>query len=332
MHMERPTSLGGFPTARACATEVSTVSDIDMSSDRMSIDAQLVGRLIAAQFPRWAGLPIARVECDGWDNSTFHLGAHMKVRLPSAARYVAQVEKEYRWLPRLAPLLPLPIPAPLAVGAPGEGYPWPWAVYRWLDGEPASRDNVADPRRFALDLAGFLVALQRIDAAEGPRAGAHNFYRGGPLRVYDAQTRETLAVLAGEVDVVAATEVWEAALAATWSVPPVWVHGDVSAGNLLVQEGRLRAVIDFGSSGVGDPACDLVIAWTLLEGEGREAFRAALPVDGGTWARGRGWALWKALITLAQCLTTDATEAAGERRIIDYVLAEHRRLTGQGGR
>jgi aminoglycoside phosphotransferase (APT) family kinase protein len=298
------------------------VSEIDTSSDRLPIDAHLVLRLISAQFPQWADLPVTPVASDGWDNSTFHLGAHMKVRLPSAARYVAQVDKEYRWLPRLAPRLPLPIPVPLAVGAPGEGYPFPWSVYQWLDGEPASVTPIADMRQIALDLAGFLVALQRIDATGGPPAGAHNFYRGGPLRVYDAQTRQTLDVLAGDVDTAAATAAWDAALAATWSGPPVWVHGDVSAGNLLVKGGRLSAVIDFGSSAVGDPACDLVIAWTLLEGESREAFRAAMPADGATWARGRGWALWKALITLAQHREANPVEAAQARRVVQAVLED----------
>jgi aminoglycoside phosphotransferase (APT) family kinase protein len=293
---------------------------------KADITVALVSQLVAAQFPQWAHLPIRPVEVDGWDNTTFRLGEDMSVRLPSAERYILQVEKEHRWLPRLAPLLPLPIPVPLVMGAPGAGYPWPWSIYRWLEGEPATIERIADLRQFAITLAHFLTALQRIDPTGGPPPGPHNFYRGGPLTVYGAETRNTIAALDGMIDTDAATEVWEAALTAHWHGLPVWVHGDVAAGNLLVKEGRLHAVIDFGSSGVGDPACDLVIAWTLLSGESREAFRATLPTDGATWARGRGWALWKALITLAEYIHSDAVKAGEARRVMKEVLAEHKHV------
>ena len=289
------------------------------------IDAALVRRLIAAQFPRWADLPVEPVEVGGWDNRTFHLGARMTVRLPSAAAYAPQVEKEHRWLPTLAPLLPLPIPVPLAKGYPAAGYPWPWSVYRWLDGETANDGYIADLRRFADALARFLGALYRIDPAGGPPPGPHNFFRGGPLAVYDLETRQAIAALGGEIDTDAAGAVWEAALATVWTGPPVWFHGDVAAGNLLVKNGRLGAVIDFGTSGVGDPACDLAIAWTLLRGESRDAFRAALGLDDATWARGRGWALWKGLITLAEHRRTSTPEAREARGVIDEVLADHSR-------
>jgi len=292
-----------------------------MHPDKFPIDASLVRRLVAAQFPQWAHLPIRPVEFGGWDNRTFQLGEQMTVRLPSAAAYARQVEKEQRWLPKLAPHLPLPIPVPLAMGQPGDGYPWHWSVYRWLDGEVATIEGIADLRQFALDLADFLVALYRVDATGGPAPGRHNFYRGGPLTVYDGETRQAIAALEGTIDTDAATAVWEDALAATWRGSPVWVHGDVAAGNLLVETGRLSAVIDFGSSGVGDPACDLAIAWTLFSGESREMFRAAIPLDEATWARGRGWTLWKALITLAALPGSDARAASTSRRIIDDVLA-----------
>jgi aminoglycoside phosphotransferase (APT) family kinase protein len=292
-------------------------------ADQVHIDVSLVRRLVTTQFPQWADLPIKPVEFGGWDNRTFHLGEHMTVRLPSAERYILQVEKEHRWLPRLAPLLPLPIPVPLAMGMPAEGYPWHWSVYRWLDGEIATIAHIADLREFASTLAHFLVALQRVDATGGPPPGKHNFFRGGPLTVYDGETRQALKALDGTIDTDAATAVWEAALAATWRGSPVWVHGDVSSGNLLVESGRLSAVIDFGSSGVGDPACDLYIAWTFLEGDSREAFRAALPLDRATWARGRGWTLWKALITLAEHININCVKAGEARRVIDEVLADH---------
>jgi aminoglycoside phosphotransferase (APT) family kinase protein len=295
-----------------------------MHGDEVIIDSALVTRLVATQFSQWKQLPIKPVEFGGWDNRTFYLGDRMTVRLPSAKGYAAQVEKEHRWLPKLAPFLPLPIPVPLAMGLPSDGYPWHWSVYRWLDGEVATIERISDLRQFAITLAQFLVALQRIDATGGPSAGPHNFFRGGPLTVYDEETRQAIATLEGKIDSDAAIALWEAALATTWSGPPVWVHGDVSADNLLVQRGRLCAVIDFGSSGVGDPACDLSIAWTLFRGESRQAFWAALPVDNATWARARGWTLWKALIVMAGALSSDPLQVRKSQRVIDEVLADHR--------
>jgi aminoglycoside phosphotransferase (APT) family kinase protein len=293
-------------------------------ADEVDINVSLVGRLVASQFPQWADLPVEPVEVDGWDNSTFRLGARMAARLPSAARYAPQVEKEHRWLPKLAPLLPLPIPVPLAKGVPSEGYPFNWSVYRWIEGETAAVGRIDNLVEFAKALADFLSALQRMDPAGGPPPGRHNFFRGGPLTVYDAETRRALAALDGRIETDAASAVWEAALAATWHGSPVWFHGDVAWGNLLVVEGRLSAVIDFGTSGVGDPSCDLAIAWTLFEGESRDAFRAVLQPDDATWARGRGWTLWKALITLAEHIDTNPVEARTSRCVIDEVLNDHK--------
>lgn len=295
-----------------------------MAFERLPIDSGLARRLIAAQFPEWAHLPIRQVLPGGNDNRTFRLGEELLVRLPSHKAYAAGVEKEQRWLPALAAQLPLPIPAPVGLGAPTDDYPCPWSVYRWLDGETAATAPPADLAQFAEDLAGFLLALQAIDAADGPAAGRHSFHRGGALAVYDAQTREAIAALGEAIDGPAATEAWEAALASAWTAPPIWVHGDVAVNNLLVADGRLCGVIDFGASAVGDPACDLVIAWTLFEGGSREAFRRGLPLDAATWARGRGWALWKALITLAN---PDGFDPPGQRasaQVLAAVLAEHR--------
>lgn len=297
----------------------------DMPAKKVDISVPLVRVLVGEQFPQFSHLPIKPVETSGWDNRTFRLGADMTVRLPSAEAYAAQVEKEQRWLPRLAPLLPLPIPVPLAMGIPAGGYPWHWSIYRWIDGANASIDGIADPNQFPTALAQFLIALQRIDPAGGPSPGRHNFFRGGALAIYDAETRRAIATLDGKVDANAVTAVWEAALQATWHGSPVWLHGDVSAANLLVNNGRLSAVIDFGSSGVGDPACDLTIAWTLFSRESREAFRAALPVDGATWARARGWAVWKGLITIAEHMITNPIKAGQARRVIEDVIADVRR-------
>ena len=302
--------------------------------DNADITPTLVARLVAAQFPQWAHLPVTPVDLDGWDNTTVRLGKELSVRLPSGDAYIAQVDKEHRWLPILGRQLPLPIPEPVARGRPGCGFPRPWSIYRWLDGENASIERVGDLTQFATDLAGFLVALYEIDATDGPLPGAHNFFRGGPINTYDAETRESIEMLADEIDAKTATDVWEAAIGEGWDRVPVWVHGDITGTNLLVADGRLTAVIDFGCSAVGDPACDLVMAWTFLAGESREAFRRILRLDDATWARGRGWALWKALITLAhgKMKRSDADAAARRfgwrsdaRSVIDEVIADHRR-------
>jgi aminoglycoside phosphotransferase (APT) family kinase protein len=290
---------------------------------RISVDAELVRRLVADQFPQWADLPVRPVANGGWDNWTFHLGSGMSVRLPSAAEYALAVEKEHRWLPELAPYLPVPIPVPLAKGAPGAGYPYSWSVYSWLDGEPAAADRIADPVRFAIDLAGFLSALQGIDPTGGPLPGLHNWFRGGTLRTYGREVQRALTALDGHVDVDLAREIWDDALDASWDGAQRWFHGDVAQGNLLVAGGELAAVIDFGTCGVGDPACDLAIAWTLLTTEGRRAFRERLSVDGAMWARGRGWALWKTLTACARTLGRAEEEAASARRVLGEILAEY---------
>ncbi|MEX2373939.1 MAG: aminoglycoside phosphotransferase family protein [Dehalococcoidia bacterium] len=293
-----------------------------------------MARLVAAQFPQWADLPVSPVELDGWDNTTFRLGDTMSVRLPSANAYVAQVEKEHRWLPVLGPGLPLPIPEPLALGVPALGFPRPWSVYRWIEGEPATARTVDDLGRFAGDLAAFLAALYRCDAGDGPAAGAHSHSRGAHVSAWDAQTRDAIERLGNGIDGDGAAEVWRAAVESRWEQAPVWVHGDVTGANLLVRNGRLSAVIDFGCSATGDPACDTTIAWTFLDGKSRALFMSQLPVDAATWARGRGWALWKALLELVGDLAEPgrAERSAARfgwrrspREVVDEVIADHRR-------
>lgn len=298
---------------------------------RDQLDAALAARLVAAQFPEWADLPVRPVAVNGWDNRTFRLGDTMTVRLPTHERYVAAIDKEQTWLPRLAPHLPLPIPVPLALGAPAADYPWPWSVRRWIDGHLATRDRVTDHVAFGRDLAGFLVALVGVDPSGGPAAGTHSFFRGAPLTVYDGETRAALATLGTRVDGPAALGVWTAALDAPWTGEPVWFHGDVASGNLLVDDaGQLAAVLDFGTCGVGDPACDLVLAWTLLDGPGRAALRAAMPADDAMWARAAGWALWKALITIA-APDADPQTAAAATETMSAVLADHPRARARRG-
>jgi len=294
-----------------------------MHADEVVTDASVVHRLLAAQFPQWAELPIEPVRSAGTDNAIYRLGDEMAIRLPRIERVVDQVDKEHRWLPRLAPLLPLAIPTPLARGTPGCGYPWDWSVHRWIAGENALIERIADPRQAAIDLAKFITALRRIDATGGPSPGAHNFFRGVPLTMRDARTRETIASLRGTIDCDAATAVWESALhAPMWRGEPVWIHGDLQSGNLLAVDGRLTAIIDFGGLGVGDPACDVMAAWTYVPAKHRDDFRAALGVDDATWARGRGWALSVSLFILPYYGSTNPVLVNIARRAIAEVLAD----------
>lgn len=264
------------------------------------IHTALVQRLIKTQFPQWADLPIRPVKKSGWDNRTYHLGDDMSVRLPSAARYAAQVQKEQQWLPVLAPHLPLAVPEPLAKGVPSAGYPFHWSVMSWLSGETLADQPRQTQQHVAADLAQFLNALRKVPAAQGPLPGAHNFYRGGDLRIYDQEVRHCLQQLGSAVDHDAVLSLWNRACHSVWTASPVWLHGDVAAGNLLVDQEKLSAVIDFGSCGIGDPACDLTIAWTVFEGDARDAFKRTIGVDSQTWTRAAGWAVWKALLELCK--------------------------------
>jgi aminoglycoside phosphotransferase (APT) family kinase protein len=292
-----------------------------MHADEIDLDARLVARLVAEQFPHWAGLPVEPVPSSGTDNAMYRLGADLAVRLPRIPGAAGDVELEQRWLPRLGPQLPVAVPEPLGVGTPAESYPWPWSVYRWLDGENPDVENLTDPGQLAIDLAGFIAALQRIDPAGAPRSG-----RGVPLRHRDPATREAIAALrttTEAIDLDAVTDIWDETLnTPPWTCPALWLHSDLSPGNILLTAGRLSAVIDFAGVGIGDPACDLMIAWNLLPAATRPAFRAALDVDDATWRRGRGWALSVALIQLPYYRTTNPALAVSSRHVISEVLAE----------
>jgi aminoglycoside phosphotransferase (APT) family kinase protein len=290
-----------------------------MHDGEVDTDASLVRRLLVAQFPEWADLSIERVRSKGTDNAIYRLGDDMAVRLPRIDWAIDQVDKEHRWLSKLAPHLPLAIPVPVARGSPAEGYPWEWGVYRWLEGDEVTIGHLADLDRAAADLAAFVVALHGIDPTGGPPGG-----RGEPLSTRDAETRAAIASMEGTLDAAAVTQAWEAALRVPeWGRPPVWTHGDIQPGNLLAVDGRITAVIDFGVLGLGDPSCDLIVAWNLLSGESRVVFRAAIDVDDATWARGRGWALSVALLYIPYYLHTNPAGVEDARRVVEEVLLDH---------
>ncbi|WKA56514.1 aminoglycoside phosphotransferase family protein [Planococcus shixiaomingii] len=263
----------------------------------ITITNEVVKKLINDQFPEWSDLEIKPVKTSGNDNRTFHLGEHMAIRLPSAEPYVPQVEKEQKWLPLLAKELSLPIPTPIAKGNPTKEYSFPWSINKWLVGESLTLSNIHNINQFARDLGAFLVELQSIEVNGGPLAGPHNFYRGGNIAVYDQESKKVIEQNKDSLNVPLLNEIWELALDSTWKENPVWVHGDIAPGNILVREGKLAAVIDFGILGVGDPSCDMAIAWTFFDNQSRQIFRETLKADEETWNRARGWALWKALIT-----------------------------------
>ncbi|WP_190126722.1 aminoglycoside phosphotransferase family protein [Streptomyces inusitatus] len=286
------------------------------------IDGELVRRLIAGQFPRWAGLAVERWPSGGTVNAMYRLGDDMVVRLPLVRGGAKDVSTEQEWLPRLAPLLPTRIPEVLGAGKPAEGYPWPWSVHRWLAGVHPESGALSEPLTLAEDLAAFVASMWSVTLPGAPKA-----HRGGPLASLDAETRAAVEELRGipeeGVDGDAVSAVWEEALRAPLrDGPPVWLHADLMPGNLLVEDGRLTSVIDFGCMGWGDPACDLFPAWNLLPRDAREVFREALGVDEATWIRGRGRTLSQALIALPYYRTTNPVMAGNARQVIRAVLDE----------
>ncbi|MFI6858923.1 aminoglycoside phosphotransferase family protein [Streptomyces sp. NPDC050421] len=292
-----------------------------MHADEPATDAALVHRLIAAQFPRWAGLPATRVGTAGTANAMYRLGEDLVVRLPRTAGSADDTAKEHRWLPRLAPALPVAVPVPLGAGVPGYGYPYPWSVYGWLDGKCPTAGDTTEAAPLARDLAEFVTALHRIDPADGPSS-----YRSEPLTARDREVRKALADLTTEIDVAAVADVWETALRAPAPTgPPVWIHADLQPGNMLTADRRLTAVIDFGCLGLGDAAVDLIAAWYVLPAGARDTFRAAAEADDAAWARGIGWALSIALMELQHYRETNAFMADTARHVIAEILAGRRR-------
>jgi aminoglycoside phosphotransferase (APT) family kinase protein len=290
-----------------------------MHADEVDIDVDLVRGLVAARFPHWADLPITPVTSSGTDNAMFRLGPDLVVRLPRIPGAAADVEAELRWLPQLAPHLPVAIPEVVAMGAPTDEYPWPWSVNRWLTGRNPQVDSLVEPEDLANDLAEFITALRAVDPTGGPR-----LTRSGPLAGRDEATRAAIAASSGLIDTDALLGIWAETVTVPGSAPHTWAHGDLSPGNVLIDQGRLGAVIDFAACGVGEPTVDLIVAWNLLPAAARPILRAALDVDDATWACGRGWALSISVIQLPYYRDTNPALAANSRHVLEQIIADQR--------
>jgi aminoglycoside phosphotransferase (APT) family kinase protein len=288
-----------------------------MHQGEVDIDADLVARLVATQFPHLTDLPIREVQPTGTVNAIYRLGDHLCARLPRVAWWAAALEHECHWLPKLAPHLSLRVPEPVGQGHPASSYPFTWAIYRWIDGQPYTDERIDDERQAARDLARFVAELRRVDPAGAPRGGRE------PLRELDDDTRTAIGSARDVIDADAATSAWERALQAPpWDGSPVWIHSDLLRPNLLVRDGRLGAVIDFGGAGVGDPATDVIPAWSVFSQTGRDAFRRALDVDNGTWNRARGIALHQAALIIPYYAQTNPAFAAPAKRTVEEILAD----------
>lgn len=281
----------------------------------------LAHKLIAEQFPEYTGLAITDVEKQGHDNRTYKLGNDMLIRMPTAGSYALKVPTEHELLPKLAKHLSLCIPAPIKMGHPSSDYPYPFSIYRWLPGRSVDLLTLSDQNQeqLAYDLAKFLKELHAITDVEGPAPGQHNWWRGEHVSVYNDGAVMQIAELADMIDVNQALSLWDQACATTWNKEPVWIHGDFASGNMLMEGGKLSAIIDFGGVAVGDPACDLVIAWTFLKGNARIIFMREMDLDEDTWLRARAWALWKATYELCQIKDKNSSEAQFQKRVIDEV-------------
>ncbi|PPE03404.1 aminoglycoside phosphotransferase family protein [Holospora curviuscula] len=288
----------------------------------IDITPDLARKLIAEQFPEYPSLPIVDVEKQGHDNRTYRLGNHMLIRMPTAEDYALKVPKEQELLPQLAKRFSVSIPAPIKMGKPSTDYPYPFSIYKWLPGKSINLLTLTaqDKEQLAFDLAKFLKKLQVITDVEGPDPGQHNWWRGDHVSVYGKGAREQIAELVEIIDASKALALWGRACETKWDKKPVWIHGDFAIGNILMDSGKLSAVIDFGGAAVGDPACDLVIAWTYLFGKAREIFISEMDMDTDTWLRARAWTLWKATFELCQIADKNSPEAGLQKRIIDEVM------------
>lgn len=291
-------------------------------TNKIDISIELVKKLVDEQFPQYSNLEIQPVKFTGIDNRTFHLGNDMLIRMPSAEGYAPQVLKEQKWLPVLDKYLDIKIPKPIHLGKSEADYPWNWSIYQFIPGKSVNTLKLTtdEKKELANDLASFIKNLHQVPTKDAPKGGLHNYYRGCHQSIYDKDAREDIETLSDIIDSSKALNLWEKALKSKWMQKPVWVHGDLAIGNLLMQNGKLTAVIDFGCMGIGDPACDLVMAWTFFDDESREIFETKTDLDEDTWNRARAWALWKACFELVEIKDKSSEEALQKIKIINEVI------------
>ena len=290
-----------------------------MHDGEADIDITLVRRLLATQLPHLVDLPVEAIQSTGTVNAIFRIGDDLCARLPRIQRWVAALEKEIEWLPKLAPHLSLAVPEPVAKGEPESGYPFPWAVYRWINSDTFASDHILDERQAGADLAMFVAELRRIEISGAPHSGRK------PLRQLDSNTRAAIESMEGTIDTDAATAAWDICLRAPeWNGRPVWRHCDLLPPNLLVENGNIKAILDFGGAGIGDPAIDVVAAWSVFGKDGRDTFLSTLNVDDGTWARGRGFALHQALLIIPYYHETNPAFVAMAKRTVREIIADLR--------
>lgn len=288
-----------------------------------NINPTLVNAIISCQFPEYSHLAVTKPKKQGHDNHTFKLGKTMIVRLPTQQSYSQAVNKEQRFLPVLAPHLKTRIPKPVRLGMPSNLYPYHFSIYEWIPGKSLDVVNMCDQdkERLSLNMVEFLQELQDI-VVSGPSPGQHNWWRGGHISIYEKDAKKQFSQLSGMIDANKATQLWDAACKTKWSKRPVWIHGDLSAGNILIQKNKLCAVIDFGCMGVGDPACDFGVAWTLFNGKAREVFISKSGINDDVWLRAKAWILWKSTFDLCN-VKNDSAKAIACKNIINDVLNEY---------
>lgn len=293
-----------------------------MHGDEIRVSTALATRLVDREMPDWAGLPVRPLAATGTDNWMFRLGSDKVLRMPRRPSAVTLLRREWDWLPHLRGL-PLAVPEPLALGEPVDDFPHPWMVLSWQDGDTLAARPLADAPPAAEALGGFVRALGDLPGGSGPIAGSANHNRGVPLAVLDETVRRSIGDIARSYSVADLSALWGEALAARpWGGAPLWLHGDLSPGNLLGQDGRLTGVIDFGLMARGDPAVDLTPAWTLFDGPARAAFLEATGHDADTIRRGRGWALYVAVINLSYYGEGHPTLSRQAHQVLETLLDE----------
>jgi len=293
---------------------------VTLHDNEYPVDAALVRRMLADQMPQWSELPMHRLETSGTVNVAFRLGDDKLVRLPRTANFASGPQREARWLPTFAPLVPLEVPTYLALGVPTEAYPSHWSVLRWIEGKPADEFTLHDLHEAASDLGAFLLALRKVPTQGAPEDGN---YRAFGLAKVDSDLRRWVQRLPDDIDRSAVLAIWESCLSiGEWNGLPTWLHSDLRGDNLIAHNGRLVGVIDWEGCTVGDPSADYLPAWWLFDGASRETFRATSRAEHPDWLRAMGWALHMAVVAIPYYAGTNPMLVAQARSALNEILNE----------